>query len=91
MAAGTSPWVAGAMSWRPPRARPCAGRWRSTAGRPGSQGRLRPLDHSALPHLRNVDPRFLDRPHDPGNRHTTPYFWGVTGIAYDRTRVGPAL
>lgn len=53
------------------------------------QGRLRPLDHSALPHLRNVDPRFLDRPHDPGNRHTTPYFWGVTGIAYDRTRVGP--
>lgn len=51
------------------------------------QGRLRPLDRSALPHLVNVDPRFLDREYDPGNRYTAPYFWGVTGIAYDTRRV----
>lgn len=51
------------------------------------QGRLRPLDRSALPHLSNVDPSFLDREHDPGNRYTTPYFWGVTGIGYDTKRV----
>ena len=45
----------------------------------------------ALPHLRHDRlASFLDRPYDPGNAHSTPYFWGTTGIAYDRTRVaGP--
>jgi spermidine/putrescine transport system permease protein len=52
------------------------------------QGRLRPLDHSALPHLGNLDPRFLDRPHDPGNRVSVPYFWGSAGIAWNRRKVG---
>ena len=52
------------------------------------QGLLRPLDHSALPHLVNVDPRFLDRAYDPGNRYSVPYFWGTAGIAYRRSRVG---
>jgi len=49
---------------------------------------LRPLDHSALPHLPNVDPRFLDLEFDPGNRYTVPYFGGTCGIAYRRSRVG---
>jgi len=54
------------------------------------QGKLRPLDLQALPHLVNVDPRFLNRDFDPGNRHSVPYFWGVTGIAYDTKRVASA-
>ena len=49
---------------------------------------LRPLDHSALPHLTNIDPRFLDKAYDPGNRYSVPYFWGTCGIAYSRARVG---
>ena len=52
-----------------------------------AQGLLRALDHSALPHLANVDPVFLDRPYDPGNAHSVPYFWGTSGIAYHRRRV----
>jgi spermidine/putrescine transport system permease protein len=52
-----------------------------------AQGLLRPLDRSALPHLVNVDPMFLDRGYDAGNRYSAPYFWGTTGIAYDRTKV----
>ena len=48
---------------------------------------LRLLEHTALPHLRNVDPAFLDRPYDPGNAHSVPYFWGTSGIAYSRKRV----
>jgi len=52
-----------------------------------AQGLLRPLDRSRLPHLGNVDPGFLDRSYDPGNAHSVPYFWGTTGIAYDRTKV----
>jgi spermidine/putrescine transport system permease protein len=52
-----------------------------------AQDLLRPLDRSLLPHLANIDPSFLDRPYDPGNAHSVPYFWGTTGIAYDRTKV----
>jgi spermidine/putrescine transport system permease protein len=53
-----------------------------------AQGLIRPLDHSALPHLRNVDPAFLDRDFDPGNRYTVPYFFGTCGIGYRKSRVG---
>jgi spermidine/putrescine transport system permease protein len=53
-----------------------------------AQGLLRPLDHSALPHLANVDPVWLDRDFDPGNRHTVPYFTGTCGIGYRRSKVG---
>jgi spermidine/putrescine transport system permease protein len=49
---------------------------------------LRALDHSALPHLANVDPRFLDRSYDPGNRHSVPYVWGTAGIGYRRSKAG---
>jgi spermidine/putrescine transport system permease protein len=52
-----------------------------------AQGLLRPLDRQALPHFENLDPAFLDRAFDPGNRHSVPYFWGTTGIAYDTRRV----
>lgn len=53
------------------------------------QDLLLPLDLSALPNLAHVDPAFLDRPHDPGNRLSIPYFWGTTGIAYRKSRTGP--
>jgi spermidine/putrescine transport system permease protein len=52
-----------------------------------AQNLLRPLDRSALPNVRNIDPRFLDRGYDPGNKFSVPYFWGTTGIAYDRSKV----
>jgi len=54
-----------------------------------AQGLLRPLDHTALPHLVNVDPAYLDRDFDPGNRHSVPYFTGSCGIAYRKSRTGP--
>ncbi|HEY6551719.1 MAG TPA: extracellular solute-binding protein, partial [Vicinamibacteria bacterium] len=49
---------------------------------------LRPLDHSALPNLKNLDPKLLDQAYDPGNRFSVPYFWNTCGIAYSRKRVG---
>jgi spermidine/putrescine transport system permease protein len=52
------------------------------------QGLLRPLDRSALPHLENADPRFLDRDFDRGNRFSVPYFWGTTGIGYVKSKAG---
>ncbi|HET8645119.1 MAG TPA: spermidine/putrescine ABC transporter substrate-binding protein, partial [Vicinamibacteria bacterium] len=51
------------------------------------QDRLRPLDHRALPHLGNLDPRFVNMRFDPGNAHSVPYFWGTAGIGYNRRRV----
>jgi spermidine/putrescine transport system permease protein len=53
------------------------------------QNLLRPLDHSALPHRTNLDPQFLDRPFDPGNQYSMPYFWGTAGIGYNPARTGP--
>jgi spermidine/putrescine transport system permease protein len=54
-----------------------------------AQGLLHPLDRSALPHLGNVDPVYLDREFDPGNRYSVPYFTGSCGIGYRRSRTGP--
>jgi spermidine/putrescine-binding protein len=51
------------------------------------QGLVQPLDHSRLPHLKNLDPRFLDQKYDPGNGHSIPYLWGTTGIGYDKTKI----
>ncbi len=51
------------------------------------QGLVQPLDHSRLPHLANLDPRFLDQKYDPRNGHSVPYLWGTTGIGYDKTKI----
>ncbi len=51
------------------------------------QGLVQPLDHARLPHLKNLDPRFLDQKYDPGNGHSIPYLWGTTGIGYDKTKI----
>ena len=53
-----------------------------------AQGLLERLDHSALPHLANLDPAYLDRDFDRGNAHSVPYFAGSCGIGYRRSRVG---
>jgi spermidine/putrescine-binding protein len=43
---------------------------------------LHPLDHARLPHLGNLDPRFLNEKYDPGNSYSVPYLWGTTGLGY---------
>ena len=52
------------------------------------QNLLQPLDPSKLTNLRNLDPRFLNPDFDPANRHSMPYFWGTTGIGYNKAKVG---
>ncbi|MFZ5479463.1 MAG: ABC transporter substrate-binding protein [Myxococcota bacterium] len=52
---------------------------------------IRALDRKLLPHYTNLDPGFLT-PYfgpDPVVRHSIPFAWGTTGIAYDRTLVSP--
>ncbi len=40
------------------------------------------LNHNNIPNLKNIDPKFLDSPDDPGSQYCAPYQWGSTGIAY---------
>ncbi len=53
-----------------------------------AEGLIQPLDHARLPNLANLDQRFLDKAFDPGNRYTFPYFWGTTGLGYNKQATG---
>ncbi len=52
------------------------------------KGLLAELDAARLPNLANLDPRFLNQAFDPGNKHSLPYFWGTTGLGYNRQALG---
>jgi len=52
------------------------------------EGLVLPIDHSKIPNLKNIDPRFLDLSFDPGNKYSIPYFWGTVGIAYNPELLG---
>ena len=45
-------------------------------------GLLAEINKDNLPNMKNLDPKFLDPPYDPGNKYCMPYQWGTTGIAY---------
>lgn len=44
---------------------------------------LFPIDHSKLPNLKYINPRFLDLPFDENNKYSIPYFWGTVGIVFN--------
>jgi spermidine/putrescine-binding protein len=50
-----------------------------------SQNMLESIDTSKLTNFSNLDPRFINRDYDPGNKYTIPYQWGTTGLIYDST------
>ena len=54
-----------------------------------SQNMLEPIDVTKLANFGNLDPRFINRDYDPGNKYTIPYQWGTTGLIYDST-TGPS-
>ena len=41
---------------------------------------LVPLDHAAIPNLKNLSQRFRDTPYDPGNEYSVTYQWGTSGL-----------
>ena len=50
------------------------------------QGMLQALDKSRLSNFKNLNPALLNKPYDPGNHYSIPYFWTTTGIVVN-TRV----
>jgi spermidine/putrescine transport system substrate-binding protein len=57
------------------------------------EGLLEPLDRSKLPNYANLDTLLLAkaRTFDPGNKYAIPYFWGVTGLAYNKSSLPDSL
>lgn len=41
---------------------------------------LHPIDHAAIPNMKNLAPEFTDMAFDPGNKYTIPYMAGTVGI-----------
>lgn len=54
------------------------------------EGKVQPLDLSLIPNLVNIFPDLLNRPFDPNNTYSIPYFWGNIGIIYNTTTVSEA-
>ena len=46
-----------------------------------------PLDHSKIPNMANIDPKFQDATFDPGRKYSIPYMWGTVGIGYRKSAV----
>ncbi|MFM1654151.1 ABC transporter substrate-binding protein [Brevibacillus sp. B_LB10_24] len=49
---------------------------------------LLPIDHSKLPNLKYINPRFLNLSFDKENEYSVPYFWGTVGIVYNPKLLG---
>jgi spermidine/putrescine-binding protein len=52
-----------------------------------AEGLVTPLDKSLVKGMENLAPRFLNQKFDPENRHSIPYLWGTTGLAYNKLKV----
>src|SRR6516162_10679921 len=48
---------------------------------------LKPLDKSALPNLKNIDPAYLNTSFDPGNKYSVPYAMSTTIIGYNDVKM----
>jgi len=46
------------------------------------------IDHSKLPNLEHIDPRFMHLSFDPDNAYSIPYFWGTVGVLFNPEAVG---
>lgn len=44
---------------------------------------LEPLDLKKIPNHKNLEPKFVNQPFDPGNKYSLPYQWGTMGIGYN--------
>jgi spermidine/putrescine transport system substrate-binding protein len=50
-----------------------------------------PLRSENIPNLKNIEPKFLNPPYDPGNKYTVPYQWGTVGIYARKAQGQPPI
>ena len=51
------------------------------------QGRLEELNHANLPNFKNLDAKFTDMAHDPGNKFSVPWMAGSVGIVVNTEKI----
>lgn len=51
------------------------------------QNALKPLDKSLLPNLKNINPEYLNRDFDPGNKYSVPYAYSTTVVGYNEQKM----
>jgi spermidine/putrescine transport system substrate-binding protein len=51
------------------------------------QGQLEPIDTTKIENFKNLDPKSLNLPHDPGNKFTVPWMLGTVGIVVNTTKI----
>jgi len=51
------------------------------------QGRLAELEHASIPNLKNLDPKFANMAHDPGNKFSVPWMAGSVGIVVNTEKI----
>lgn len=54
-------------------------------------GLLMELNHDLIPNIEHMDPAFLDREWDPGNKYSICKAWGTAGFVYDVTKIDREL
>ena len=52
-----------------------------------SESLIQPIDRAQIKNFSNLEAKFLDQKFDPQNAHTVPYFWGTTGIGYNKEKI----
>lgn len=52
-------------------------------------GLLQKIDKSKLDNFKNLDPALLNKPYDPNNQYSVPYFWGSTAIGVNADEIDP--
>jgi spermidine/putrescine-binding protein len=52
-----------------------------------ADGVIRPLDHSLITNIANLDPAWIDPKYDPGNKFSVPNYWWTTGYAWNPDKV----
>ncbi len=52
------------------------------------QNLLQKIDRQKIPNLKYINKRFLNLEFDPENNFSVPFFWGTTGFAYRKDKLG---
>jgi spermidine/putrescine-binding protein len=52
------------------------------------QNLLHKIDKSKIQNLKNINEKFLNLEFDPENNFSIPFFWGTTGFAYRKDKLG---
>ena len=51
------------------------------------QGRLEELNRASIPNFKNLDAKFTNMPHDPGNKFSVPWMAGSVGIVVNTEKI----